>query len=121
MEIRSVNIAKKLSLNDDYWVPRIIGELNGQYVKIAKFKGDYDWHRHDNDDEMFLVIKGRFRLELRDKSVDVKEGEFVIVPKGVEHRPVADEEVHVVLFEPATILNTGNVRTDRTLEELERI
>jgi len=121
MEIQSINIAEKLSLNNDYWVPRVIGELNGQYVKVAKFKGEYDWHHHNNEDEMFLVVKGRFCLELRDKSLYVEEGEFVIVPKGIEHRPVADEEVHVVLFEPATTLNTGNVRTERTLEELERI
>jgi mannose-6-phosphate isomerase-like protein (cupin superfamily) len=121
MKIQSINIAEKLSLNNDYWVPRVIGELNGQYVKVVKFKGEYDWHHHDNEDEMFLVVKGQFRLEMRDKSVDVEEGEFVIVPRGVEHRPVADEEVHVVLFEPATTLNTGNVRTERTLEELERI
>lgn len=119
--MQKVNITEKLALHDDYWVPRIVGELNGQYVKVVKFKGEYDWHQHENEDEMFLVVKGRFRLELRDKSVGVDEGEFVIVPRGIDHRPVAEDEVHVVLFEPATTLNTGNVRTDRTLEELERI
>lgn len=119
--IEKVNIADKLSLNDDYWVPRVIGELNGQYVKVVKFKGTYVWHHHDDEDEMFLVVKGRFRLELRDRSVEVDEGEFIIVPRGVDHRPVADEEVHVVLFEPASTLNTGNVCTELTLESLERI
>jgi mannose-6-phosphate isomerase-like protein (cupin superfamily) len=114
--MEKVNIAQKLSLFDEHWVPKIIGELNGQYVKAAKFKGEYDWHHHENEDEMFLVVKGSFRLETSGESIEVDEGEFVIVPRGVDHRPVADEEVHVLLFEPAAILNTGNVRTDRTLE-----
>lgn len=119
--INKVNISEKLSLYDDHWVPRIVGELNEQYVKVVKFKGAYDWHHHENEDELFLVIKGRFTLELRDGSVEVEEGEFVIVPRGIDHRPVADEECHVLLFEPITTLNTGNVRTERTLEELGRI
>ena len=119
--INKVNISEKLSLHDDHWVPRIVGELNGQYVKVVKFKGAYDWHHHENEDELFLVIKGRFTLELRDGSVEVEEGEFVIVPCGIDHRPVADEECHIMLFEPVTTLNTGNVRTGRTLEELGRI
>ena len=116
-----VNIAEKLALHDDHWVPRIVGELNGQHVKVVKFQGEFDWHHHEAEDEMFLVVKGGFRMEYRDRHVDVGEGEFVIVPRGVEHRPVADEEAHVVLFEPATTRNTGNVRTARTRDELERI
>ncbi len=119
--IEKVNLAQKLTLNDDHWVPRIVGELNGQFVKVVKFKGEYDWHHHENEDEMFLVVKGCFRLELRDSSIDLHEGEFVIVPRGVEHRPVSDEESHVVLFEPAQIINTGNIETDKTLVELEKI
>lgn len=116
-----VNIKQKLSLIEDHWVPRIAGELNGQYVKLVKFKGAYDWHHHENEDEMFLTLKGSFRVEFRDNSVELNEGEFIIVPKGVDHRPVADKECSVMLFEPATTLNTGNVRTDKTLENLERI
>ncbi len=119
--IKKVNISQKLSLNNDYWVPRIIGELNGQYVKTAKFKGSYDWHSHVNEDEMFLVVKGSFNLELRSGTIQIDTGEFIIVPKGLEHRPVADEEAHLLLFEPISTLNTGNVRTERTLDNLERI
>ena len=119
--VNKININEKLSLFDDYWVPRIVGKLNGQYVKVVKFKGTYDWHHHAAEDELFWVVRGSFVLELRDSRVEVNEGEFVIVPRGIEHRPVADEEVHVVLFEPTSTLNTGNVRTGRTLEELEWI
>ena len=119
--MEKVNIADKLSLNNDFWAPRIIGELNGQYVKVVKFKGHYDWHHHENEDEMFLVVKGSFRLELRDRSIELHEGEFIIVPQGIDHKPVAEDEVHVMLFEPASTLNTGNVKTDKTLEKLERI
>jgi len=119
--IEKVSIVKKLALNSDYWVPRVVGELNNQYVKVAKFKGAYDWHHHANEDEMFLVIKGSFKLDLRDESIQVNEGEFIIVPRGVEHRPVADEEVHVLLFEPVSTLNTGNLRTERSLDDLEKI
>jgi mannose-6-phosphate isomerase-like protein (cupin superfamily) len=119
--MEKVSIAQKLSLFNDHWNPRIAGELNGQYVKLVKFKEAYDWHHHENEDEMFLVVKGKFRVELRDSTVELEEGEFLIVPRGVEHRPVADEECHVMLFEPVTTLNTGNVRTDRTLENLEKI
>ena len=119
--MEKVNITEKLSLISDYWVPRIAGELNGQYVKLVKFKGAYDWHHHENEDEMFLALKGRFRVELRDGAIELDEGEFLIVPRGVDHRPVADEECSVLLFEPASTLNTGNVRTDKTLENLERI
>jgi len=119
--VEKVNIAEKLSLNDDHYVPRVVGELNGQYVKVVKFLGPFVWHHHENEDEMFLVIRGNLRLELRDRVIDLGPGEFLIVPRGVEHRPVAEEEVHVVLFEPASTLNTGNTRSDVTREQLERI
>ena len=119
--MEKVNIAEKLSLNDDHYVPRIVGELNGQYVKVVKFLGPFVWHHHENEDEMFLVIRGNLRMELRDRVIDLEPGEFLIVPRGVEHRPVAEEEVHVVLFEPASTLNTGNTRSEMTREQLERV
>jgi mannose-6-phosphate isomerase-like protein (cupin superfamily) len=119
--ISKVNLAQKFPLIREYWKPHIAGELNGQYVKLVKFLGEFDWHHHAEEDELFLVVKGRFRLELRDGAVEVGEGEFVIVPRGVDHRPVADEECHALLFEPVTTLNTGNVRTEKTVERLERI
>ena len=115
-----VNIAQKFSQIPEPWKPRIAGELNGQMVKFGKFQGPFVWHHHDNEDELFLVVKGRFRMELRDRHIWIEEGEFLIVPRGVEHRPVADEEAWVVLFEPASTLNTGNVQNERTLPELER-
>jgi mannose-6-phosphate isomerase-like protein (cupin superfamily) len=116
-----VNLQEKLSSFSDYWNPRIVGELNGQHVKLVKFKGEFVWHKHDNEDEMFFVIKGRFKMEFRDKSVELNENEFIIVPKGVEHKPVADEEVEVMLFEPNTTLNTGNIRGELTRDNLEKI
>jgi mannose-6-phosphate isomerase-like protein (cupin superfamily) len=116
-----VNLAEKLARVSDYWSPKIVGELNGQQVKLVKFKGPFIWHHHDVEDELFYVVKGRFRMEYQDRSVEVAEGEFLIVPHGVEHRPVADQEVEVMLFEPATTLNTGNVRNERTRERLDRI
>ena len=116
-----VNLAEKLARVSDYWSPKIVGELNGQQVKLVKFKGPFLWHHHDVEDELFYVVKGRFRMEYQDRSVEVAEGEFLIVPHGVEHRPVAEQEVEVMLFEPATTLNTGNVRNERTRERLERI
>jgi mannose-6-phosphate isomerase-like protein (cupin superfamily) len=116
-----VNIREKLALFHDHWNPRIVGELNGQHVKLVKFQGEFVWHKHDCEDELFLVIKGRFRMEYRDRQVWLEEGEFVIVPRGVEHRPVALEEVHVLLFEPAATLNTGDAREERTVRELARI
>ena len=119
--IPKVNIREKLALFHDHWSPRIVGELNGQHVKLVKFQGEFVWHKHDHEDELFLVIKGRFRMEFRDRHVWLEEGEFLIVPRGVEHRPVADEEVHVLLFEPAGTLNTGDVKDQRTIQELERI
>ena len=116
-----VNLAKAFSRFDETWSPRIAGELNGQYIKLAKLKGEFVWHHHEGEDEMFLVVKGRMTLRLRDRDVPLEEGEFAIVPRGVEHCPVAEEEVHVLLFEPISTLHTGNVRTDRTVDELERI
>ena len=116
-----VNLREKFALFTAQWSPKIVGELNGQLVKLVKFQGPFVWHHHDNEDEMFLVVKGRFRMEFRDRNVWLEEGEFLIVPRGVEHRPVAEEEAHVLLFEPASTLNTGNVKNERTLERLERI
>ncbi len=119
--MNKVNIDEKLSLFDEYWDPKIVGELNGQYVKLVKLKGEFVWHKHDNEDEMFYVLKGKFNMEYRDKIVGINENEFVIVPKGVEHRPVAKEEVSVMLFEPKTILNTGDKRNEFTKENLQEI
>ena len=116
-----VNLPLKLASFADHWSPKVVGELNGQQVKLVKFQGPFHWHHHDDEDELFLVVKGRFRMELRDGDVWLEEGEFLVVPRGVEHRPVAEEEVHVLLFEPATTLNTGNVENERTVRELERI
>ncbi len=117
-----VNLAQKLATFSDYFNPRIVAELNGQQVKLVKVKGDFVWHHHEHEDELFLVVKGRFRMELRDRDVWVEEGEFLVVPRGVEHRPVADEEVHILLFEPASTVNTGNrERDERTRLQLERI
>jgi mannose-6-phosphate isomerase-like protein (cupin superfamily) len=115
-----VNLKEKLALFSEHWSPRIVGELNGQHVKLAKLKGEFVWHHHENEDELFLVIKGRLLMRLRGTDVVINEGEFFIVPKGVEHQPVAEKEVHVLLFEPATTLNTGNVRNERTVEHLAR-
>ncbi len=111
-----VNIVKKLSLFDECWNPKLVGELNGQHVKLAKLEGEFFWHQHDHEDELFLVIKGRLILELRDREVSLNEGEFFIVPKGVEHKPVAEGEAHVLLFEPASTVNTGEVLNARTVE-----
>ena len=119
--MESINLSKKFQRFQEYWSPKIAGELNDSYVKLVKFKGEFLWHHHENEDELFLVVKGRLRMKFRDRDVWVNEGEFIIVPKGVEHLPVAEEEVHVVLLEPKTTLNTGNVRNERTLEQLERI
>ena len=121
MSVEKVNIEEKLALFDERWKPKIVGELNGQYVKLVKFIGEFVWHHHDDEDELFLVVRGRFRMEFRERSVWIEEGEFIVVPRGVEHRPVAEEEAHVLLFEPASTLNTGNVRNERTVAELDRI
>jgi mannose-6-phosphate isomerase-like protein (cupin superfamily) len=119
--MNKVNVAQKLALFNEQWSPKIVGELNGQYVKLVKFQGPFVWHHHDDEDEMFMVVKGRFRMEFEDQSLWIEEGEFIIVPRGVEHRPVADEEAHVLLFEPASTLNTGNVENERTVAQLDRI
>ena len=119
--MEKVNLQQKLSLFSDHWSPKIVGELNGQHVKLAKFKGEFVWHKHENEDELFFVIKGSFKMEYRDKTVVVNENEFLIVPKGVEHRPVADDEVSIMLFEPASTLNTGDTEGEMTKHILDRI
>jgi mannose-6-phosphate isomerase-like protein (cupin superfamily) len=136
--MNKINLSDKLSLFSDHWGPRIIGELNGQYVKLVKFQGPFTWHHHENEDELFLVVKGRFRMEYRDSGPEsktdhsaaaeereshvwIEAGEMIIVPRGVEHRPVADEEAHVLLFEPVSTLNTGNVTDEFTVRNLQKI
>ncbi len=118
---QKVNLAEKLASFYEHWVPKVVGELNGQYVKVVKFKGEYVWHRHADEDELFLVLRGRIRIELRDRTVTLEEGEFFIVPRGVEHKPVARSHAQVLLFEPASTLNTGDVENERTVAEPERI
>ena len=120
--MKKVNITNKLSLFSDHWSPKIVGELNGQHVKLVKLKGDFVWHSHEHEDEMFYVLNGVLQMEFRDKTVEVAENEFIIVPKGVEHRPVAKEEVSIMLFEPATTLNTGDAESNElTRNDLEKI
>jgi mannose-6-phosphate isomerase-like protein (cupin superfamily) len=134
-----INLNQKLALISEHWKPHIVGELNGQQVKLVKFKGPFTWHHHDNEDELFLVIKGRFRMDFREvgpvppegnehenesnreRSIWLEEGELIIVSRGVEHRPIADEEAHVLLFEPSSTLNTGNVENELTVPELKRL
>lgn len=115
------NLTEKFASFPEYWTPKIVAELNGQHVKLSKFKGEFVWHHHEHEDEMFLVHKGSFRMEFRDRTVTLGEGDFIVVPKGVEHRPVSDGEVHVVLFEPAGTVNTGNVSSERTVASPARI
>jgi mannose-6-phosphate isomerase-like protein (cupin superfamily) len=110
-----INIANKFNLFQEYWSPRIAGELNDSYLKLAKLKGEFVWHHHENEDEMFLVVKGKLIIKLRDRDIRLEEGEFVIIPRGVEHCPVAEEEVHVILLEPKSTLNTGNIQNERTI------
>lgn len=119
--MEKVNLAEKFGRFSEHWRPRVVGELNGQQVKLAKLLGSFDWHHHEAEDELFLVVRGALRIEFRDRDVVLQEGEFLIVPAGVEHRPVAEEEAHVLFFEPASTLNTGNLRNERTRAELERI
>lgn len=119
--LEKVNLSDKFSLFEEHWSPKIAGEVNDSYVKLVKFQGSFVWHKHEEEDEMFLVVKGSIRIRLRDGDVRLGEGEFVIIPRGVEHMPVAEEEAHVLLFEPKTVLNTGDVRNDRTREVLGRI
>jgi mannose-6-phosphate isomerase-like protein (cupin superfamily) len=116
-----VNIAEKLSFFKDFWNPKIVGELNGQQVKLVKLMGEFVWHSHEKEDELFYVLRGQLRMEFRDRSIIVDENEFIIVPKGIEHRPVAENEVSVMLFEPDTTLNTGNTKGELTRENPERI
>lgn len=117
----TVNLAEKLGSFSEHWSPRVVGELNGQQVKLAKLHGEFVWHHHEHEDELFLVLKGSLLMRLRDRDVTIREGEFLIVPRGVEHLPVAEDEVHVLLFEPATTLNTGNLRNERTVEHPDRL
>ena len=119
--IQKVSPTEKLGLFDEYWNPKIIGELNDSFVKLVKLKGEFVWHHHEKEDELFLVIKGSLLMKLRDREIRVEEGEFVIIPRGVEHLPVAEEEVHVLLLEPKSTLNTGDVVNERTVPELDRI
>jgi mannose-6-phosphate isomerase-like protein (cupin superfamily) len=124
--MHKINVAQKLSTFQDRWSPKIVGELNGQHVKLVKFQGEFVWHHHDTEDELFLVVHGAFRMDYKDPAgverfMELEQGEFVIVPRGIEHRPVAREEVHVMLFEPAGTLNTGNVRDTLTADNLQRI
>ena len=119
--IDKVNLSEKFSSLGGHWRPMIVGEVNDYYVKLVKFVGEFIWHQHEVEDEMFLVVKGRMLMRLPDRKVQVNEGEFIIIPHGVEHMPVAEEEAHVLLFEPKTTLNTGNVRSHRTVTDLERI
>jgi len=119
--MEKVNINEKFSQFSDHWNPRIIGELNGQQVKAAKLKGEFIWHHHEQEDELFLVTKGKLKMEFRDKTVEINEGEFIIVPRGIEHKPIAEEEVELLLFEPASTLNTGNLENERTIKELKKV
>ncbi len=119
--IKKVNLAEKFGLFHDHWSPKIVGQVNDFHVKLAKLKGEFIWHHHEHEDELFLVVKGKLLIKLRDKDIRLNEGEFVIIPRMVEHLPIADEEVHVLFFEPATTLNTGNVQSERTVADLDRI
>lgn len=119
--IEKVNLAESLTRFADYWSPKIVGDLNDSHVKLVKLKGEFVWHHHETEDELFLVVKGRLLIKLRDRNIELEEGEFVIIPHGIEHLPIASEETHVLLLEPKTTLNTGNVTNERTRSQLERI
>lgn len=119
--MKKINISQKLAQFNDHWNPRIIGELNKQHVKLAKIKGEFIWHKHDDEDEMFLVLKGTLKIEFRDRTETIQENEIIIVPKGVEHKPIAEDEVSIMLFEPATTINTGALENERTRKNLESI
>ncbi len=119
--MEKVNLAQKLSVFQDYWSPKVVGDINDSSVKLVKLKGEFVWHHHETEDELFLVVKGRLLIRLRDQDILLEEGEFVIIPRGVEHLPVAEEEAHVLLLEPKTTLNTGNVVNERTVADLEHI
>lgn len=121
IRVEKVNLAEKFSLFAEHWSPQIVGELNGQQVKLAKLLGSFDWHHHEHEDELFLVVQGSLTMRLRDREVQLNEGEFFVVPRGVEHQPVAEQEAHVLLFEPASTLNTGNLHNERTRTDLPRL
>jgi mannose-6-phosphate isomerase-like protein (cupin superfamily) len=119
--MEKVNLTEKLSFFTEHWSPKIVGELNDSYIKLAKLQGEFVWHHHDTEDELFFVIKGKLLIKFRDKEVWLNEGEFLVIPQGIEHLPVAEQEVHVMLIEPKTTLNTGNVVNERTVENLGRL
>jgi mannose-6-phosphate isomerase-like protein (cupin superfamily) len=119
--IEKVDLASKFSLFSDHWSPKVAGEINDSYVKLVKLKGEFVWHHHENEDELFLVVKGKLTIKLRDRDIELNEGQFVIIPRGVEHLPVAEEEAQVVLLEPKSTLNTGNVENERTVPRLDRV
>jgi mannose-6-phosphate isomerase-like protein (cupin superfamily) len=119
--MEKVNLAHKFNLFQDYWSPKIVGELNDSYVKLVKLQGEFVWHHHEAEDELFLVVKGRLLIKLRDRDIWLQKGEFFIIPRGVEHLPIAEKEAHVLLLEPKSTLNTGNVRSEKTVTDLERI
>ncbi len=119
--MEKVNLNQKFNRFQDYWQPKIAGELNDNYIKLVKFKGEFVWHHHETEDELFLVVKGTLLIKLRDHDIQLQEGEFVIIPKGVEHLPIAEEEAHVLLLEPKTTLNTGNIQNERTVTDLQHI
>ncbi len=121
VDMEKVNLNRKFGLFSEYWSPKVVGELNGQQVKLVKLKGEFIPHRHDDADELFLVVRGSIVIKLRDRDITLQEGEFCIVPRGIEHQPVAAAEAHVLLFEPADTLNTGNIRNERTVHEPERL
>lgn len=119
--MNKINLAEKFGLFNEYWSPKIVGELNGSYIKLAKLKGEFDWHHHENEEEMFLVVKGKLIIKFRDKDVAINAGEFIVIPRGVEHLPVAPEEVHVMLIEPKETLNTGNIINEKTKQVIDWI
>jgi len=120
-KMSKVNLFEKFSLFDSYWNPKIVGELNNQYIKLAKLKGEFLWHHHENEDELFMVVKGRLTIKLRDGDIELNEGEFYIIPKGTEHMPKAENEVHVLMFEPKSTVNTGSANSEKTINDLEKI
>ncbi|KTC86395.1 cupin domain-containing protein [Legionella brunensis] len=119
--MEKINLQDKFALFQEYWSPKIVGDLNDSHVKLAKFKGEFVWHKHENEDELFLVVKGKLLIKLKDKDIHLSEGEFVIIPKGIEHMPIAKEEVHVILIEPKATLNTGDVTSELTKNQLDRL
>ena len=119
--MNTINLLDKFSLIDSYWDPKIIGELNNQHVKLVKFKGEFVWHKHEKEDELFLVVKGEFDMQFRDRTITLNEKDLIVIPRGTEHCPKAKDEVHVLLFEPVTTLNTGDVRSDKTINNPEKI